>query len=93
MNTVQQISLRATTREVFKKMKEHPGSVLRAYKKSLLNTRTYFRLMDGAINPIKNYPPYKVKELFNRSLLVKVKPAEWSLKEGYELIDKRKKIA
>jgi hypothetical protein len=86
-----EIQLRKPAREVFNLMKKTPGCVLRKHKKALSHQRIYFRLMGSLYNPVKNFPPGKVKQLLEMDLLEKSSETEYRLKDGYELIDKRKK--
>lgn len=85
-----EITLNAPAKSVFLQMKKFPGCFLRKHKKSLQNKREYFRLMDEKYNPIKNFPYYKVKQLCQLDLLVN-NNGQYSLKDGLELPDKRKK--
>lgn len=86
-----EVQLRAPAKSVFIQLQKHEKSFLRKYKKSLNNTREYFRLMDADFNPIKNFPYYKVKQLFELDLLINDEGKIY-LKDGLTIADKRKKI-
>lgn len=86
-----EIKLRKPARQVFEALKS-TGGFLRVHKKSLENSRVYYRLMSPESHPIKNIIPSDVKQLLQLDALVK-KDKDLYLKDDVVLFVKKPKDA
>ena len=88
-----EVSLRKPQREVFNLIQSKPGCFIRKHKKSLNNTRSYWRLMDKEYNPVKNITPSRIKPMFDANIMTEIKDGEFTIKPDVVLAVKKKKEA